>query len=105
MTNQHEPRIYGWYDRPDQPVDQPTYNPPFDSPCPYCSKPLTDDDMRTHSIMPLSNLGAANGRSYFYRTHKTCDEMAFDKSRYAVDSLVFEQIAIDARAEKAVGNG
>lgn len=81
-------RIYGWYDRADQAIEQPTYNPDCYGPCLFCDKPMTDEDMRTHSIMPI---GAT--RSYFYRTHRTCHEAAPDDQRNATDSVVFDSIA------------
>lgn len=68
-----ENAFYGWYDDASQPPDQPTYDPPHDGPCLYCGKPLLPDDVRTHSLMYAGQYGA---RSYFYRTHRTCDEWA-----------------------------
>jgi hypothetical protein len=86
-TKTETTKIYGWYDKADQPVDQPTYNPPFDSPCPYCSAPLTDDDVRTHSLMYP---GAS--KAFFYRTHRTCDEIALPSSRERIDRSILDSI-------------
>jgi len=77
--------FYGWYDDPSQPIDKPSYNPPFDAPCPYCGKPISENDIRTHSLMYIDGAQAVGdelisvqraygARSYFYRTHRTCDE-------------------------------
>jgi len=87
-------KIYGWYDRPDQPVDQPTFNPDFHAECPYCSQPITDEDVRTHSLMPVDESlnKASNTRAYFYRTHRTCDEMALPKARNNIDGKIFDMI-------------
>lgn len=65
--------FYGWYDDASQARDQPTYDPPHDAPCLYCGKPIAADDVRTHSLMYTGQYGA---RSYFYRTHKSCDMRA-----------------------------
>jgi hypothetical protein len=81
-------KVYGWYDRADQPIEQPTFNPDFHGPCLFCGNSLTDEDVRTHSIMPL---GAS--RSYFYRTHRTCHEAAPDDQRNAIDCVVLDSIA------------
>ena len=80
-------RIYGWYDRADQPIDQPTFNPSFSAPCLFCGEPISDLDVRTHSIMPLGS-----NRSYFYRTHRTCHEVAPSAQRDAIDSVVLDSI-------------
>jgi hypothetical protein len=81
-------KIYGYYDRADQPADQPTVNPPLDAPCLFCGKPLTNDDMRTHSMLAMD--GAE--RSFFYRTHRTCHEAADDQQRNAIDGVVWDSI-------------
>jgi len=81
-------KLYGWYDRADQPVDQPTYNPAFPGMCLFCGTATTEEDVRTHSIMPM---GAK--RSYFYRTHRTCHETASDEQRNHIDGIVFDSIA------------
>lgn len=80
-------QFYGWYDTPDQAPDQPSYNPPFDGPCLFCGKALTETDVRTHSIMMVSHDYAK--RAYFYRTHRTCDE----KSPAAMDGFIWDMIA------------
>jgi hypothetical protein len=87
-------RIYGWYDSPHQPVDKPTYNPPLDSPCPHCDKPLTDGDMRTHSMMMEKAVQA-----FFFRTHKTCDELATPEERQVVDDKIWDLIVHDRIVE------
>jgi len=81
-------RIYGWYDSAQQPVDQPTFNPAFPGPCLFCGTDTTEEDVRTHSLMPIGS-----SRSYFYRTHRTCHEAANDQQRNAIDEVVFDAIA------------
>lgn len=81
-------KIYGYYDKADQPIDQPTYNPAFDSPCLFCGEKITENDMRTHSMMLVGKMS----RSYFYRTHATCHEKASDRQRFEIDDIVFENI-------------
>lgn len=83
-------KIYGWYDSPYQAKDKPTYNPPFDSPCPYCNKRLTDSDMRTHSML-MENAP----QCFFFRTHKTCDVAATPEQRQDIDNKIWEMIAND----------
>jgi hypothetical protein len=93
----------GFYDRPDQPVDQPTYNPPLDAPCPFCDMPLTMEDMRTIALMYVNEVlgkemgeivGVEGGgaRSYFYRVHRTCHEAATSGERDALDGLAFRAV-------------
>lgn len=83
-------KIYGWYDSPHQPKDKPTYNPPFNSPCPYCDAALTDGNIRTHSMM-MQNAPQA----FFFRTHKTCDEAATPEQKQAIDDKLWDMIAED----------
>ena len=88
--------LYGWYDSPDQPLDQPTYDPPRDAPCPYCGNPLTDDDVRTHSIMAADV--ATPRRSSFWRTHRTCDENASDGQKQSIFDGVLYRIENDGES-------
>lgn len=85
MTN----RIYGWYSSVDQPVDQPTHNPPFDAPCLLCGETIFDADVRTISLMYADR---RDGRAYFYRAHKTCHERASEEERQRLDGLVLDMI-------------
>ena len=64
--------FYGYCEDPNS--NKAEYEPPRDAPCPYCGKPITKDDVRTHSLMYTESSYAK--RSYFYRTHRTCDEAA-----------------------------
>lgn len=86
--------IFGWFDRAEQ--TEPTYRPPLDSPCLYCGKPVTREDVRTHSMMAMSDTNPA--RSYFYRTHRTCDEAAQAEGRESMDDVVWEAIRHHERA-------
>lgn len=66
-----ETMFYGWFDDASQ--TEPTYDPGLPAPCPYCGSEITDaEDCRTHCVMAVAPSYAK--RSYFYRTHKTCDE-------------------------------
>lgn len=80
-------RIWGWYDDPDQ--SKPSYDPPHDAPCPYCLAPISENDMRTSSLMPLGPRYAK--RSYFYRTHKSCADV--DGGYTDMDEKIFDAIA------------
>jgi hypothetical protein len=90
MTQEVKPIRYGWYSRPDQPVDQPDFNPSFAADCPICEKPITRDDVRTHSVMlnGEQSKSGGEGRSYFFRTHKSCHE----KCDEAADSAMMEKM-------------
>lgn len=82
-------KTYGWFD--DAKQEEPTYDPPHCAPCLYCGLPLTDDDVRTHSVR--SYYGAE--RSYFYRTHRTCDEAASAEQQQAIMGGVLDRIGAD----------
>ena len=93
----------GFYSSAEQPIDQPSYDPPHDAPCPYCGLPITPDDVRTISVMYVGNVrvndedeiggvGNFRARSYFYQTHRTCAALALDAERHALDDMVFETI-------------
>ena len=83
----NEERIYGWYERSDQPIDQPTYNPAFPGVCLFCGGLTSEEDVRTHSLMAVNAR-----RSFFYRTHRTCHESANDEARNAIDGVVIDSI-------------
>lgn len=78
--------ILGYYDSADQPKDQPTVDPWPNAECPYCSRIISEFDCRTHSFMNEKH----RRRSWFYRTHKTCDENTTQQQR---DEL-FDKIAM-----------
>lgn len=84
-------RIYGWYDSPDQPTEKPTFDPPHDAPCLYCGEPLRPDDVRTHSHVAFEP--EDRRRSYFYRTHRPCDEKADRQQRDGIFEVVLANIA------------
>jgi hypothetical protein len=81
-----ENRIYGWFDDPGQ--ETPTYSPPLDTPCLFCGKAVSRENVRTHSLMYQGQYAA---RSYFYRTHRTCAEA--DETETALDDVVLEMIS------------
>lgn len=78
--------FYGWFD---QDQAEPTYDPPRDAPCPYCGKRLHPTDIRTHNIMWSGPIYA--DRSYFYRTHASCDDMGYCKG-LITDGWVWDMI-------------
>lgn len=82
-----ENAFYGWYDDAAQSSMSPTYDPPKDSPCPFCGTDLRSDDVRTHSLMYAEGYAK---RSYFYRTHRTCAEA--DSSGLGMDDFIFNMI-------------
>jgi hypothetical protein len=78
--------FYGWFD--DKGQQRPTYEPPRDAPCPFCGHSVHADDVRTHNLMYQGEYAA---RSYFYRTHKTCDDG--DPTNTAMDGFILDMIA------------
>lgn len=77
--------FYGYNEKADGPAD---YDPPHDAPCPFCGKPISPDDVRTHSLMYTAPSYAK--RSYFYRTHRTCAET--DPTHTAMDGFILDMI-------------
>lgn len=82
-----ENAFYGWYDDAAQASDGPSFEPPRDAPCPFCGMKIHADDVRTHSLMYAGEYAA---RSYFYRTHRTCDES--DKTGVGMDGFILDMI-------------
>lgn len=79
--------IFGYFERPDQ--TKPTYDPGLDALCPHCLKKL-EAPVRTMSLMlPGDN------RSFFYRTHRACDENATPEQVMEIESSL-----IDTRASQ-----
>ena len=78
--------FYGWFDDASQRV--PSFDPPHDAPCPFCGTKISADDVRTHSLMYQ---GEYAPRSYFYRTHRTCDEKA--PTQTSMDGFILDMIA------------
>lgn len=81
----------GFYDDPNQPIDQPTYDPPHLGPCPICQIPMTPDDQRTISIM-YGTAVEHSDRCYFYRAHRTCHEALSDQDVLALDGIAFRAV-------------
>lgn len=79
--------FYGWYDDPEQPREKPSHEPPRDGACLYCGKPISPEDVRTHSLMYAGPVYAK--RSYFYRTHRTC----YENSKEGMDDFILDMIA------------
>jgi hypothetical protein len=79
-----ENTFYGWFD--DATQQTPSFDPPHDAPCPFCGTPIHGEDVRTHSLMYQGEQYAK--RSYFYRTHRTCDEA----SKTGMDGFILDMI-------------
>lgn len=75
----------GYYTSADQPREEPEYKPEFPGPCPICGEPMTEDDVRTYSVMPLEG-SQARAISLFYRTHRTCANASDESVIQALDS-------------------
>lgn len=81
--------FYGYFEDPAATV--PDYEPPRPAPCPFCGKPISPDDVRTHSLM--YSAGSYAKRSYFYRTHRTCAEN--DNTGVGMDGFILDMIALN----------
>jgi hypothetical protein len=82
-------QFYGWHDDASQPNDKPSYDPPRDAPCPFCGCKITEDDVRTHSMMYSGQYAA---RSYFYRTHRSCSDQDKTAGHTGMDGFIFDMI-------------
>lgn len=71
----------GFYSSPGQ--TEPAYDPPHNGPCIACNIPL-NIPVKTVSLMPED----ADGRSYFYRAHKSC----YETNPKAADAIAMEMI-------------
>jgi hypothetical protein len=78
--------FYGWYDDATQDAGKPSFEPPRDAPCPFCGTPISAENVRTHNLMYTGEYAA---RSYFYRTHRTCDEA---DTGAGMDSFILDMI-------------
>lgn len=83
--------FYGYCEDPNSP--DAAYEPPRDAPCPYCGGAIHEGDVRTHSVMWSAPSYAK--RSYFYRTHRTCDEKHKESFLYkgGMDGFILDMIA------------
>lgn len=85
----------GYYIRPDQPIDQPTFDPGMDAPCPVCGLQFTLDSVRTVSVMYDDG---RDGISLFYRLHRRCHDGLTIEQEQTLD-----QQALDMGSALAVG--
>jgi hypothetical protein len=75
MADMDTALLYGWIEPR---ATLPAYDPPPETPCPYCGNPVTrDDDMMTYIIASDCRCGAH--RRYFFRVHLTCHETASEQ--------------------------
>lgn len=81
--------IFGYYERADQTT--PTYDPGMDALCPHCLKQL-ERPVRTMSL-----LLPGDNRSFFYRTHKECDERATPEQVMEIESSIIDTRAAATR--------
>ena len=77
-----KPKLFGWYDSPEQEVTKPTYNPPMI--CLYCTKKINKEDCRTVSIL------GEKQRSYFYRVHKLCHDNTSSEEQIMYETSILE---------------
>jgi hypothetical protein len=82
--------FYGYFENAQDKA--PAHEPPRDCPCLYCGKPVTAQDVRSHNLMFSSRTYAQ--RSYFYWTHRTCDEAHGPSHKDGgPDHIILEMIA------------
>lgn len=76
--------IFGWFDYSGQ--SEPTHDPGLETICPICAKQLTKP------VKTISLLKDGDNRSYFYRTHKPCYEMASENDIWAIESSLIDNL-------------
>lgn len=64
---------------------RPAYEPPLDGPCPFCSRPVTPETVRTINVMPLDR---STNASLFYYVHRGCHDAASEDEQIALDNQV-----------------
>lgn len=67
--------------------DVPVHDPGMEGKCPVCGKTLSRP-VKTISLMPV----ARNGRSYFFRAHKSCWESATDEDKSHIESSLIDEV-------------
>lgn len=80
--------IFGYYD--DEAQERPTYDPKLSALCPHCLTQLALPVRTTSLMIP------GDERSFFYRSHKACDEGA---TPAAIEQI--EGALIDSRTPMA----
>lgn len=88
----------GYFTSPDQPDDQPTYDPGMKAMCPVCATGLTGNNVTTVSLMAME--GDAVGVSLFYRMHRTCAEKLTPEQAGQIDE---QALKIGGEIARAVG--
>lgn len=73
----------GWFS--DSRQVTPAYDPGIDVPCPHCGNTLTEDNVRTYSVMAHAGV-----RSVFYRVHRTCDDVASETQVRELDQIAMQ---------------
>lgn len=79
-------RYVGWFDSAEQ--ETPAHDPLFTAPCIVCQRPMSEDDVRTVSLM--WHRGSA---SLFYRMHRTCGESLTEREAALYDGCVLDAFA------------
>jgi hypothetical protein len=79
--------LLGYFDSPEQTT--PAYDPGWnETPCLVCMRPLGGpDQIRTTSVMLYDR---SDGRSWFYRVHRACDDRLTDDERGRIEVSAFE---------------
>lgn len=79
--------IFGYYDNPTQ--TEPAYDPGVEGTlCPYCLIELNHLDIRSYSLMV-----PGDSKSFFYRVHRSCDELVTEDERQIIESSLIDMRA------------
>ena len=81
--------LFGYFDSPDQ--TKPAFDPGLEIDCPFCDHELHNT---THaSVKTISLMLEGDNRSYFYRAHEVCYDVAWLEQITAVESALIDAIA------------
>lgn len=78
-------KLFGYFD--DDQQETPKDDPGLDVPCIICFDPLKDRPIKTISFM----VDHPRVRSYFYRCHKGCYDLASPEDITAIESSVIDK--------------
>ena len=78
--------IFGFFDDPSQ--VKPNFDPGLGVFCPFCLITVGEEKIRTISLMPIGGR-----RSYFYRAHIPCLDIANKDEITFIESLIVDMVS------------
>lgn len=76
--------VFGWFSGLE---DKPQHDPGLNGICPVCAAQL-NKPVKTISLMPETR----NGKSYFFRCHKSCWDNIDDEEKNSIESSLIDEI-------------